>query len=67
MTVSISEEIGIPTEILVQPDVIRRLCWEGFAPNASAEQIDALLLREGVRPWQRELLSEPIAVALRAG
>jgi ribonuclease D len=53
---TISEQTGVPVENLLQPDLLRRLCWrppEGSLPEA--------LRAGGARPWQVELLAPRLA------
>jgi len=57
----LSESIGIPTENLLSPNVIRDLCWEGVRADSTVAQRLAEL---GARPWQIELTAELIAAAL---
>ncbi|MBX9981587.1 MAG: ribonuclease D [Mycobacterium gordonae] len=64
----LSERVGIPTENLISPDLVRRLCWEwealaarGNDPLTVAEDY----LRAGhARPWQRELVVPVLAAAI---
>jgi ribonuclease D len=54
-----SQELGIAPEILLSPDVLRRVC---FRPEADvADQLQQL----GARQWQIELLVNEIASALK--
>lgn len=62
--VATAEALTIPAEVLVQPDVIRRLCWDGFRIGMSTDHVQSLLAAEGVRAWQQEQLIRPIAEAL---
>ncbi|MHB1595127.1 MAG: ribonuclease D [Streptosporangiaceae bacterium] len=53
----------LPAENLLAPDAVRRLCWQ--PPDPPDEQsIAAELRRYGARPWQVELTTVPIAMAL---
>ncbi|PJJ74108.1 ribonuclease D [Sediminihabitans luteus] len=61
----VSEERSTPVENLLQPDALRRLCWTPPDP-ADAAGVDAFLAGRGARPWQRDLLVEPLVTALRA-
>jgi len=58
----VSEQVGVPTENLVSPDLVRRLCWDGAGGDAA--DIDAFLRDGGARPWQRELVVPVLAAAL---
>lgn len=59
------EHWNVPLENLLQPDLLRRLCW---APPADGDVAGALR-KGGAREWQIELLVERLeaAVAARAG
>jgi ribonuclease D len=59
---AMSEELGVPTENLVTPDLVRRLCWDWAGGDAA--DIDAFLRNGGARPWQRELVVPVLAAAL---
>ncbi|WP_375001991.1 ribonuclease D [Gordonia sp. PS3] len=60
---AIAEEVGVPQENLISPDLLRNLCWEGLGPSAGA---DEWLAERGARPWQRALVAAPIDAALDA-
>ncbi|RIJ76267.1 ribonuclease D [Nakamurella silvestris] len=61
---ALSEQVSVPLENLVSPDLVRRICW---ADTARDEVADRLRLG-GARNWQVELTSEIIVDALdRAG
>jgi len=56
---SVSEERSVPVENLLQPDLLRRLCW---SPPADGD-LPAALRKGGARDWQVELLApllEPV-------
>jgi len=55
----LSEDMCIPVENIVLPDLIRRMCWEGWGSD-----VDARLSAGGARPWQRQLVS-PILQSCR--
>ena len=50
----ISEEISIPVENLLTPELARRLCWDPPQP-LNLEAIEAQLLLLGARQWQISL------------
>jgi ribonuclease D len=56
---AISEARGLPTENIVNPELLRRLCWEPPADITTATISDALILA-GARAWQSTLLAEPL-------
>jgi ribonuclease D len=71
----LSERVGVPTENLVSPELVRRLCWDWPGADDSDERsreeqmavagdIDAFLRDGGARPWQLELAVPVLAEAL---
>ncbi len=56
------EEWAVPVENLLQPDLLRRLCW---TPPADGD-VAAALSKGGARDWQVGLLAERLAEALTA-
>ncbi|GIG39719.1 HRDC domain-containing protein [Cellulomonas phragmiteti] len=61
----LSEQHAVPVENLLQPDLLRRLCWSPPDP-ADAAGIAAALAAGGARAWQVELLAERLAASLAA-
>jgi ribonuclease D len=61
----VAQTHGLPPEVLIGPDLVRRLCWEPPAP-ADAGQVAAFLAGRGARAWQADLLAAPLAGALGA-
>jgi ribonuclease D len=60
----LSERVGVPTENLVSPELVRRLCWDWQGGDDAAGDIDAFLRDGGARPWQLELAVPVLAEAL---
>lgn len=64
----LSERVAIPTENLISPDLVRRLCWEWEALAVSGNDPVAVTddyLRTGqARAWQRELVVPVLAAAI---
>jgi ribonuclease D len=64
----LSEQVSVPTENLVPPEVVRRLCWDwqgaGDDAGAVTAAVEAMLRDGGTRPWQRALVSPVLAAAL---
>lgn len=50
----LAERHRLPLQNLLQPDLVRRLCWEPPEP-LNAETVDSTLAAGGARPWQRTL------------
>lgn len=57
----ISEELNIPTENLMQPDLVRRACWA--EPNDSQQWYLDLLRAGGAREWQCDLVLPTLLLA----
>lgn len=56
----ISEQLAIPVENLMTPDVVRRALWQ---PPADAE-LEVVLAGHGARPWQIEIVAPVIREAM---
>ena len=54
---------AVPVENLLQPDLLRRLCWTP-PDDLGAASIAAALAVGGARPWQVELTSPVLAKAM---
>ncbi|MFC9788477.1 HRDC domain-containing protein [Rhodococcus sp. NPDC127528] len=70
---ALSEEVHVPVENLLTPDLVRRLCWDYVpADHVGASQaeltalVDHTLGDGGARPWQRRLTGPVLARALAA-
>jgi ribonuclease D len=61
---ALSERVSVPTENLVSPDVVRRLCWDWQPVSDTAAAVDDFLRDAGARPWQSELAGPVLAEAL---
>lgn len=62
---TVSAQHMLPVENLLQPELLRRLCWQPPAePTISGT--GAALVEGGARPWQVELVAAPINRALTA-
>ncbi|WP_206518231.1 ribonuclease D [Rhodococcus sp. X156] len=62
---TLSEQHRVPAENLLLPDLLRRVCWSPPA-DLDVAAVAEVLRAGGARPWQRELLAEPLAQALRS-
>jgi ribonuclease D len=61
---ALSEEVRVPTENLVAPDLVRRLCWD-FQETTDVTGAVAVFLRDGgARNWQCDLVVPALSVAL---
>jgi len=61
----VSQRVSVPTENLVSPEIVRRLCWDWEPVDDTAAVIDDFLRRAQVRQWQRELTVPVLTEALR--
>jgi ribonuclease D len=62
----LSERVSVPTENLVSPDLVRRLCWDWEGPADPGTAIDQFLAAGQARCWQRELVVPVLTAALRS-
>jgi len=61
----LSERLGMPLENVLQPDALRRLCWDGEATRSVGAAAD-LLRGRGAREWQVEQVAAPVVAAIAA-
>ncbi len=61
----LSQQVSVPTENLVSPDLVRRLCWDWEDVDDRATVIDEFLTAGQARGWQRELVVPVLAAALK--
>ena len=64
--IELSTQIQIPTENLVTPELVRKICWQD-PPTSNSEYQDFVieqLNKTGARPWQIELVTPAISAAL---
>ena len=54
-----AEELSIPLENLISPELVRRICWT--PPESSVHEA---LIAMGARPWQAEIASPILQAAL---
>lgn len=58
----VAEHHRLPLQNLLQPDLVRRLCWEPPEP-LDAGAVERELTAGGARRWQRDLTVTPITTA----
>ncbi|UXA08853.1 ribonuclease D [Mycobacterium sp. SMC-2] len=61
----VSERVNVPTENLVSPDLVRRLCWDWEATPDPLDAVETFLRAGQARAWQRELVDPALARALQ--
>jgi ribonuclease D len=59
----LSQQVAVPVENLVSPDLVRRLCWDW--DGGDERVIDEFLTAGQARSWQRELVVPVLAAALQ--
>lgn len=60
----LSQRVSVPTENLLTPDTVRRLCWD-WQPVADVRTaVEEFLVQAKARPWQRELTVPVLTEAL---
>jgi ribonuclease D len=60
----LSEQVHVPTENLVSPELIRRLCWDWKDSGDVSAAIEEFLRDGGAREWQRVLVVPALSRAL---
>ncbi|MDT0462324.1 ribonuclease D [Streptomyces gibsoniae] len=60
---TLAEQLSMPQENLISPDVVRRLCWEPPKP-VDAASVTTVLTGHGARPWQVEQVTPALVTAL---
>ena len=65
----VSQRVGVPTENLISPELVRRLCWDWAEASKDAqdpvEAVEEFVRAGQARPWQRELVVAVLAEALQ--
>jgi ribonuclease D len=61
----VSERVKVPTENLVSPDLVRRLCWDWQDVAEPLEAVEEFLCAGHARAWQRELVDPVLAAAVQ--
>jgi ribonuclease D len=61
----VGERVNVPAENLLTPDLLRRTAWSPPA-SIAPESVLTALSAGGARPWQCDLLAEPLCGALLA-
>ncbi|KGI70809.1 ribonuclease D [Mycolicibacterium rufum] len=62
----LAQQVSVPAENLLSPDIVRRLCWDWVAVEDTAAAVEAFLAASTARQWQRELTVPVLTAALRA-
>ncbi|CAM3073226.1 ribonuclease D [Mycobacterium intermedium] len=60
----VSQRVKVPTENLLSPELVRRLCWEWEDPADPVSAVEEQLRAGQARAWQRELVVTALARAL---
>jgi ribonuclease D len=60
----LSQKVSVPTENLLTPDTVRRLCWDWQPVDDTASAVEEFLVQAKARPWQRELTVPVLTAAL---
>ncbi|BBY08135.1 HRDC domain-containing protein [Mycobacterium noviomagense] len=58
----LSQQVSVPVENLVSPDLVRRLCWDW--DGGDERVVDEFLAAGQARSWQRQLVVPVLAAAL---
>lgn len=60
----LSQRVSVPTENLLTPDTVRRLCWDWQPVEDIEAAVEEFLVQAKARPWQRQLTVPVLTVAL---
>ncbi len=60
----LSQRVLVPTENLLTPDTVRRLCWDWQPVEDIGSVVEEFLVQAKARQWQRELTVPVLTVAL---
>ena len=61
----LSNQLKLPTENLISPELIRQLCWQP-PEEINVESVSFALEKMGARPWQIACTAEALASALNS-
>ncbi len=61
----VSQRVGVPTENLISPDLVRRLCWDWADAPDPVGAVQEFLRAGQARAWQQELVVPGLARALQ--
>jgi ribonuclease D len=64
---TIAQELSIPAENLISPEIIRRICWAPPAnslQNLNVDAVSTAMLDLGARQWQVDVVAPLVAAAL---
>src|SRR5262249_25352044 len=61
----VSQRVAVPTENLVSPDLVRRLCWDWEGAPDPLGAVDEFLRAGQAGAWQREVVDPALAGALQ--
>ncbi|MEY3697127.1 MAG: hypothetical protein RJA41_777 [Actinomycetota bacterium] len=58
--IELAENFEVAPEIIISPDVVRQLCWNGYESISNESELQSWLLSQKVRHWQTELLTSEV-------
>ncbi|ORX01020.1 ribonuclease D [Mycolicibacillus trivialis] len=61
---AVAEQVDVPAENLLSPELVRRLCWDWAGSADTAAAVEDVLRAGGARSWQRRLVVPALATAL---
>jgi ribonuclease D len=64
---AIGERFTVPVENLLQPDLLRRVCWTPPTDDSDEDAVREALRAGNAREWQIDLAATPLTRALAAG
>ncbi|MEY2634689.1 MAG: hypothetical protein RIS75_629 [Actinomycetota bacterium] len=61
-----SEDLGIAPEVLISPELIRRVCWDPENNLSDAETLRQWFETQGARPWQAQIAADCVLPAFES-
>ena len=60
---ALAETHEIAPELIMSPELVRRLCWDGGSRLSNRDELQQWLTEQSSRPWQIDLVCEPVLSA----
>ena len=58
--IAASTELGIATEVMISPELIRRVCWDPEQNLVDEQTLQTWFISQGARKWQAELAAATV-------
>lgn len=64
--VALAESLNLAPEVLISPEIIRQLCWQGYQEIESSQDLNAWMQNQTARVWQADLVEKAIFPLIHA-